>query len=56
MAKYVVSLTLPYDLKGYSVCTESHPTIDLVWGTFNSLFEHLKAERTAMESSVEEWK
>jgi hypothetical protein len=56
MAKYVVMLTLPYALKGYSVCAESHPTIDLVWGTYNSLFEHLEAERAAMLSSTDEWK
>ncbi len=52
---YVVILGLSYALKGYSVCTETHLTIDLVWGTYDLLFTHLEVERAAMLSSANQW-
>ncbi len=38
LAEYLLVLTFPFAIKGYTICAETHPTINLVWNTYNSLF------------------
>jgi hypothetical protein len=56
MAEYFLELTLPYAIKGYVICAETHPMIDLVWDTYNSIFSHLDAKKAAIEADHNDWR
>jgi hypothetical protein len=50
LAEYLLVLTYPFAIKGYTMCAESHPTINLVWDTYNSVFQHLEDEMMFLEN------
>ncbi len=50
LAEYLLVLTYPFAIKGYTICAETHPTINLVWDTYNSLFQHLEDEKMFLEN------
>jgi hypothetical protein len=49
MAEYFLELTFSYAINGYGICAETHPTIDLVWDTYHSIFHHLDANKATIE-------
>jgi hypothetical protein len=51
LAEYVLVLTYPIAIKGYTICAETHPTISLVWDTYNSLFQHLEDKKKLLENN-----
>jgi hypothetical protein len=49
LAEYLLVLTNPFAINGYTMCAETHPTISLVRNTYNSLFQHLEDEKMFIE-------
>ncbi len=49
LAEYLLVLTYPFAIKGYTICAETHPTIHLVWDTYTSLFQHLEDEKVFLQ-------
>ncbi len=49
LAENLLVLTYSFAIKDYTICAETHPTINLVWDTYNSLFQHLQDEKMFLE-------
>ncbi len=51
LVKYLLILTYPFAIKGYTICAEIHTSINLMWDTYNSLFQHLDDEKETLENN-----
>lgn len=49
LAQYFLVLIYPFAIKGYTICAKMHPIINLVWDTYNSLFQNLEDKKETLK-------
>ncbi|KAI9778380.1 MAG: hypothetical protein M1816_004119 [Peltula sp. TS41687] len=54
--KYIIQLTKPFALHGYTMGNSEFPTVQHVFVAYNALFDHLDAETTRLNKKTKAWK